>query len=116
MCCRSKYFGFRFIFRTIIAKNPLLLYIAVGAHAHTGGARTSLNRHMAWSRDTALSPRLFSLSCVSTGTPSMTNLNNLLPNGSGWVLIDAWDINNSGHVVGYGTRNGYTRAFLLKKQ
>jgi probable HAF family extracellular repeat protein len=50
-----------------------------------------------------------------TGTAVMTNLNDLLPGGSGWVLVDAWDINNSGVVVGYGTRSGQTRAFLLKK-
>ncbi|MCC6155335.1 MAG: PKD domain-containing protein [Candidatus Hydrogenedentes bacterium] len=51
----------------------------------------------------------------NTGTAVMTNLNDLLPGGSGWVLSEAWDINNSGEIVGYGTKAGLTRAFLLKK-
>ncbi|NUM54301.1 MAG: PKD domain-containing protein [Candidatus Hydrogenedentes bacterium] len=51
-----------------------------------------------------------------TGTATMTNLNDLLPGGSGWVLVEAWDINNSGEVVGYGTKDGLTRGFLLKKE
>jgi len=50
-----------------------------------------------------------------TGVAAMTDLNDLLPSGSGWVLIDAWDINDNGEIVGYGTRNGFTCAFLLKK-
>ena len=51
----------------------------------------------------------------NTGTPAMTNLNNLLPSGSGWVLVEGWDINNSGAIVGYGTHDGLTRGFLLTK-
>jgi probable HAF family extracellular repeat protein len=43
----------------------------------------------------------------------MTDLHDLLPAGSGWVLLSATGINNAGQIVGYGTRNGQTRAFLL---
>ena len=38
----------------------------------------------------------------------------LLPAGSGWVLTEAWAINNAGEIVGYGSHNGIRRAFLLK--
>jgi probable HAF family extracellular repeat protein len=44
---------------------------------------------------------------------SMQNLNNLLPGGSGWELIEATDINDAGQIVGYGRLNGRIRAFLL---
>lgn len=49
------------------------------------------------------------------GTPAMTDLNDLLPGGSGWVLTDAWDINTGGDIVGVGELDGYTRGFLLEK-
>jgi probable HAF family extracellular repeat protein len=43
----------------------------------------------------------------------MTDLNSLLPSGSGWELITAFDINNRGQIVGQGLLNGNLRAFLL---
>lgn len=44
---------------------------------------------------------------------SPTDLNSLLPPGSGWVLNDAVGINDSGHIIGYGTYQGQTHAYLL---
>ncbi len=44
----------------------------------------------------------------------MQDLNNLIPSDSGWVLSEARAINNKGRIVGFGTINGQTRAFLLK--
>lgn len=43
----------------------------------------------------------------------MTNLNTLIPSGSGWVLQTARAISEGGQIVGTGTHNGVTRAFLL---
>ena len=43
----------------------------------------------------------------------MIDLNTWLPPASGWVLTGANDINNSGWIVGQGTLNGQTHAFLL---
>jgi probable HAF family extracellular repeat protein len=43
----------------------------------------------------------------------LRNLNEMIPAGSGWLLIGAEDINDNGWIVGYGTRSGETRAFLL---
>ncbi|GAG46338.1 unnamed protein product, partial [marine sediment metagenome] len=43
----------------------------------------------------------------------MDDLNDLIPSDSGWELLDAYDINENGQIIGYGTHNGYTRAFLL---
>ena len=43
----------------------------------------------------------------------MVDLNTRIPSDSGWVLQSAADINGSGHIVGAGTHNGQTRAFLL---
>ncbi|MCZ7553135.1 MAG: hypothetical protein B6D39_00400 [Anaerolineae bacterium UTCFX2] len=44
----------------------------------------------------------------------MKNLNTLIAAGSGWVLQNARGINNKGQIVGKGTFNGQTRAFMLK--
>ncbi len=41
------------------------------------------------------------------------DLNTLLPANSGWVLMFAYDINESGQIVGYGKYNGLYRGFLL---
>ena len=41
------------------------------------------------------------------------DLNNIIPANSGWVLEQAFGINDEGDVVGIGTHNGQTRAFLI---
>jgi hypothetical protein len=41
------------------------------------------------------------------------DLNSRLGQGSGWILRSAEGINDAGDIVGYGTFNGQTRAFLL---
>ncbi len=47
---------------------------------------------------------------------AMLDLNQLIPANSGWVLQAANGINDSGQIVGYGTINGQTHAFLLTPQ
>jgi probable HAF family extracellular repeat protein len=48
------------------------------------------------------------------GETAPTDLNTLLPANSGWTLLtSAEGINNHGQIVGFGTRNGQTRAFLM---
>ena len=44
---------------------------------------------------------------------SIMDLNALLPANSGWVLTSAIGVNDSGFIVGYGTKNGLTKPFLL---
>jgi probable HAF family extracellular repeat protein len=44
---------------------------------------------------------------------TMSDLNDLIPSGSGWVLREATGINDSGWIVGYGMIGGATHAFLL---
>ena len=44
---------------------------------------------------------------------TMRNLNTLIPQDSGWILNQALGINNNGQIVGRGTVNSQTRAFLL---
>lgn len=41
------------------------------------------------------------------------DLNTLIPVGSGWTLRAAEGINSGGQIVGFGTFNGQTQAFLL---
>jgi probable HAF family extracellular repeat protein len=44
------------------------------------------------------------------------DLNKMIPAGSGWVLLSANGINSAGQIVGAGTHNGQSRAFLLTPQ
>lgn len=44
---------------------------------------------------------------------ALTDLNSLLPTGSGWVLESASAINEKGQIAGWGKHNGFTHAFLL---
>lgn len=46
----------------------------------------------------------------------MKDLNKMIPAGSGWVLTEASGINSAGQIVGFGTHNGRSRAFLLTPQ
>ena len=43
----------------------------------------------------------------------MTDLNTLIPAGTGWILESAAGISDGGQIVGYGTLSGKRRAFLL---
>ena len=43
----------------------------------------------------------------------MTDLNDHLPEGSGWEVSQADDINDVGQIVGWGIFAGQVRAFLL---
>jgi len=42
-----------------------------------------------------------------------TDLNTLIPGGSGWNLLSAEGINDAGDIVGFGSFQGANRAFLL---
>jgi probable HAF family extracellular repeat protein len=42
-----------------------------------------------------------------------TDLNSLLPSGSGWTLQVANGINDAGQIVGYGVHNGLQRGFVM---
>lgn len=44
------------------------------------------------------------------------DLNDLLPEDSGWQLLSAQDINSHGDIVGFGRFQGVTSAFLLQRQ
>lgn len=43
----------------------------------------------------------------------MTDLNTLIPRGSGWKLTEAIDINDRGQIVGMGQFRGVEQAFLI---
>jgi probable HAF family extracellular repeat protein len=46
----------------------------------------------------------------------ITDLNSLIPAGSGWVLTSANGINDGGQIAGVGLINGQLHAFLLTPQ
>ena len=48
------------------------------------------------------------------GAKSPTDLNTLIPAGSPWFLQGAGALNDAGEIVGWGTINGETHAFLAK--
>ena len=51
--------------------------------------------------------------CTNT---TLSDLNNQVDDsGAGWVLNEAWAINDSGQIIGLGTLSGMQHAFLLAK-
>lgn len=46
----------------------------------------------------------------------MTDLQSLINPSSGWVIQDAWAINDNGYIAGNGLFNGLERAFVLAPQ
>jgi probable HAF family extracellular repeat protein len=44
----------------------------------------------------------------------ITDLNSLLPGGTHWTLVRAWDIDEHGVIVGEGLLDGQARAFVLE--
>ncbi len=44
----------------------------------------------------------------------LTDLNDLTPYRSGWLLVDAWAVNDSLEIVGTGALDGQNRAFLME--
>jgi len=42
----------------------------------------------------------------------MIDLNTLIDPGSGWILNDAWGINEAGQITGQGTLNGVAHAYM----
>ena len=44
---------------------------------------------------------------------ALKDLNSLIDSTQGWELRKARDINDAGMIVGFGTHNGISRAFLL---
>ncbi len=49
-------------------------------------------------------------------TSGMQDLNNLIPQNSGWSLQDAFSVNDNGQIAGVGVLNGQERGFLLTPQ
>ncbi|GAB4317428.1 MAG: hypothetical protein Kow0059_10470 [Candidatus Sumerlaeia bacterium] len=47
------------------------------------------------------------------GSTNLVDLNDLIPPGSGWVLVSADGLSDRGYICGMGLHNGQTRAFLL---
>ena len=73
---------------------------------------------------TAINNRGWVVGCAATASGTnhaflwregvMEDLNDLIPPGSGWLLIGATNINDHGEIVGTGRYQGQTRGFLLQ--
>jgi probable HAF family extracellular repeat protein len=61
--------------------------------------------------NTRLVPRTSHAFIWENGT--MTDLNDLIPTNTGWVLVSATAINDNGDIVGLGIKNGVTRGYVL---
>lgn len=79
-----------------------------------GGANSvanQINEHgviVGWSETTNAEQHAFVYS-----NNTLTDLNSLLPSGSGWLLQTANSINDAGQIVGYGIYQGVQHGFLL---
>jgi len=43
----------------------------------------------------------------------MIDRNDRIEPGNGWTLIEAWEISAQGRIVGFGTKEGLGRGFIL---
>jgi probable HAF family extracellular repeat protein len=69
-----------------------------------------------WDSTTFYSPPPYWRACLfdPNGTGNNIDLNSLIDPNCGWLLEDAWGINNNGWIVGQGVNpNGQYHAFLL---
>jgi probable HAF family extracellular repeat protein len=74
-------------------------------------AKNDSGQVVGWSTNSVGDQRAF---LYSDGV--MVDLNGLLPPGSGWELLEATGINESGQIVGNGVINGQTHGFILTPQ
>lgn len=74
-------------------------------------ALNDLNDYVGWSESNG-SPDHRAVVTPSQSS-ALLDLNTLIPPASGWVLREAWDINNYRQIVGVGELNGNLRGFLL---
>ena len=83
------------------------------ATGHTNGRLTKVN-----SNGVAVGTKDNAAVMLDLDTNTLTDLNTLLTGQTAldWSLTIANDINDAGQIVGYGTYNGETRAFLLSPQ
>jgi probable HAF family extracellular repeat protein len=99
--------------RAFISTNPALAAIDLGT---LGGALSmglginNYDRVVGWAEQTSGGgPRAF----IHDGT-TMTDLNTRLWNGTGWLLREAFAINDAGQIVGEGVFNNQVHAFFLQ--
>lgn len=57
--------------------------------------------------------RDYQYNAVMWDNGELIDLNSFLPTNSGWILLEATDINEAGQIVGAGLINGEQHAFLL---
>lgn len=71
-------------------------------------------RVVGWSRnDAAGAPQSEQFSATLWANGQVKDLNELIPADSGWKLVDAYAINESGQITGSGYKDGRLQAFLL---
>jgi probable HAF family extracellular repeat protein len=63
--------------------------------------------------DAANNPNPVQLLAVIWVDGKIANLNDLIPADSGWVLTQAYGINDKGQIVGFGYNKGRQRGFIL---
>ena len=83
----------------------------LGASCGTFSLATSMNnseRVVGRSRDAVGNDR-----AVLWFHGTIMDLNDQIPSGSGWTLVEASSINSSGQIVGFGRIGGQDHAFLL---
>ena len=73
-------------------------------------------RVVGWSRDNDSGGQARQFSAVLWENGQPRDLNDLIPENSGWQLTDAYAINERGQIVGSGFLNGQLRACLLTRR
>lgn len=91
------------------SSGPLVELGTFGGPASSARDINNQRQIVGYALDGSLAPRAF----LSEAGAAIVDLNTLLPDNSGWVLLSANAINDAGQIVGEGLLNGEPRAFLL---
>ena len=99
--------------RAFISRDPALPATDLGTFAEQLSFGLGINNHdwvVGWAEQTSGGgPRAF-----VHDTTRLLDLNTVLWNGNGWLLREAFAINDTGQIVGEGVHDGQTRAFFLQ--
>jgi len=86
----------------------------LGGNNSTAVAISNSGRVVGFSDTAAGQRHAFGWDSVA-GEPVMTDLNDLLPEGSEWTLIKGIAINDDGDIVAHGRRGRYMQTLFIEK-
>lgn len=97
-------------FHAFIWKNGKMFDLGDAGHHYSNAYDINDNELVVGSYDW---PNSLSARACAWNNGTLIDLNNYIPANSGWILLEAFAVNNNGQIAGKGLYNGQYRGFLL---